>query len=240
MGTYSDFVANAAQLCAIDPLDADFLAILPAAIQYAEERINRDVDMEASVAASAAYSLVTGNRTITLGTSDFTIVDRLNFISPGTGFRNVMLAVSPVFLDIVYGGYTPPTIGKAGIPGNGGPPKFWARTGQYTFAVGPFPDQPYVIEVTGTARPAALSAINPLTPITRDMPSLFLCSAMVFLSGWMKNYGAQGDDARQAMSWEQQYQALVSGVRGEEARKKLEAAGWTSRPPAPGASIPRA
>lgn len=64
---------------------------------------------------------------------------------------------------------------------------------------------------------------------------LFVAAAMVFMSGYQKNFGAQADDPKMAMSWETQYQALLRGAMDEEARKKGEGAGYNPLRGVPGA-----
>jgi hypothetical protein len=51
---------------------------------------------------------------------------------------------------------------------------------------------------------------------------------MVFLSGYKQNFGAQSDDPRSAVSWEQQYEKLMASASGEELRKKFSGMGWSA------------
>lgn len=233
--TYAEFITAVAALCAIEEDDANLLAIMPQAIADAEGRIYNDIDMMAMRTRASSHLLASGNRNITLADGEFLTVDRISILtpagstSPDSAARVPLTATTPEFLDEVYN--------SASVSGQ---PTYWAIRDATSIIVGPWPNGDYTTEVSGTRRPDALSATNTTTPLSRDMPELLVAAAMVFLTGWQKNFGAQSDDARMAVSWEAKYQASLAGWRGQEARKKLEAAGWTSRPPAAAAGAPRA
>ena len=50
---------------------------------------------------------------------------------------------------------------------------------QNQIVVGPWPDQDYQVEMTGTIRPAALSAANQTTLLTTYFPDLWFAATMV-------------------------------------------------------------
>lgn len=235
---YAEFIDRASNLCVVDAADADFLAIMPACITYAEDRIFHDIDMVATETISATHIIPALTRTIPLPESEFLTVERVSIIVPpltwlpDAGRRKPLTPTSRDYLDLVYGS----------VSGAGEPAYFAIRGGgaDRTIIVGPWAGSSYGTEITGTQRAAPLSATNTETAVTRELPALFLAAAMVFLTGWQKNYGSQADDPKMAGSWEGQYQGLLAGARGDESRKRLEGAGWTSRTPAPAASIPRA
>jgi hypothetical protein len=54
---------------------------------------------------------------------------------------------------------------------------------------------------------------------------------MIYMNGYMKNWSAQGDDPRAAVSWENQYQILLKSADEEELRKKFWAEAWQSQQP---------
>lgn len=233
--TYDEFVLTIARLCVVDSTDADLLAIIPQAVDAAEGRIYNDLDMLASRTRSASHLLAAGNRNITLLQGEFLTVDRISILtpagatSPDAATRVPLIAATPEFIDLVYNSQSV-----------SGQPAYWAIRDLTSIIVGPWPSGNYTTEISGTERPAAMSSTNTTTPISRDMPELLVNAAMVFMAGWMKNFGAQADDPKMAVSWEAQYQASLGGWRTQEARRRLEAAGWTSRPPAPALSAPRA
>jgi hypothetical protein len=120
-----------------------------------------------------------------------------------------------------------------------GLPKYFVPFNDNLFLVGPYPDQPYYVEIVGTYRPDSLSSSNQTTFISLYLPDLFIMASMVYVSGYQRNFGRQSDDPAMAQSYENQYQTLLKGAAVEEARKKFEASGWTSQSPAPVASPSR-
>ena len=92
-----------------------------------------------------------------------------------------------------------------------GVPQYFALVDDVTVLLGPFPDQAYTAEVIGKFRPLPL--YDPLSIngswLSVYLPDLFLAAAMVAAAGYQKNFGAQGDDPRSALSWETNYQTLL-------------------------------
>lgn len=148
--------------------------------------------------------------------------------NPNSGARNPLLPTTKEFLDAVYGSasYT-------------GLPKYFAPFNDNLFLVGPYPDQPYFVEIVGTYRPASLSASNPTTFISSYLPDVFIMASMIYVSAYQRNFGRQSDDPQMAQSYESQYQTLLKGAAVEEARKKFESSGWTSQSPASAATPSR-
>jgi hypothetical protein len=58
-----------------------------------------------------------------------------------------------------------------------------------------------------------------------------IMASMIYISGYQRNFGRANDDPQMAVTYESQYQALLKGAAIEEARKKFEAAGWSSQSP---------
>lgn len=232
--TYNDYVAQIVQLGAIDSAtNANLLVILPQMISYAENRICRDVDfMFTSTAVTAA--MTANNRQIAIPAGTFVVSEQINVITPSSttnpelGTRNPMLATTKEFLDAVYGSAT-----TAGVP------EYFVPFNDDLFLVGPFPDANYTVELVGTFRPASLSPSNQPTFISRYLPDLFLMASMIFMSGFQRDFGRQADDPQIAQSYENQYQLLLKGAALEEARKKFDAAAWSSQAPATAASPTR-
>lgn len=229
---YDQFLLDVGELTAFGDDDADLLAMIPATIEYAEGRIYNDpfFDFLATRAASAA--LCTLNTRAVTKPAALISVDEVNVITPAGSLpdangstRNPLLPVSLSWLQAIWKG-------SSGVTGATGLPAQIAPLTDVTFQLGPVPDAAYYLEWIGPTRPTAFSAVNPSTFITANMPEVFLAASMVFLSGWMKNFGAQGDNPQQAQSWENQYQALKVGPQIVEARRKWEGQGWSSQPPA--------
>jgi len=234
--TYSSYQTQMAEMAVVSPTDPNFLAILPAMIDYAELRIYRDLDLLASV-TTATQAMTAGTRAVTF--PQFVTVQQINVItpagttSPDAGTRAPLLPVTKEFIDINY-----PSASYTDVPAYFAP-QSQSNTGTTpttqtlnTFLVAPFPNGVYTLEIVGTYRPASLSATNPQTFISQNLPDVFLIASMVYISAYQRNFGRMSDDPQMAVSYESQYQALIKGATVEEFRKKFEAGGWSSMSPA--------
>lgn len=235
--SYDTYRSALAELMVYAVDDPDFVAILPSVIDYAEQRIYRELDLLDTVVRDTSSSLTPNNRNFTLPQPNgaiFVVVDRINAITPAgatpeNGTRNPLVPVSADYLDVVYG--TPSS--------NTGLPTKFAMLDQDSIIVGPVPDEAYTMEVVGTQRPAPLAEDNQQTFLSQYLPDLFIAASMVFASGFMRNFGAQADDPKMAASWEAQYQTLFKSALVEETRKKFWSNAWTSKSPSPTATPPR-
>lgn len=238
--TFTTWVSSITNLAGGQTLasDPNFQAMLPNAIDDAEQRLYRTLDLLNTITRDSSASLTAGNRTFNLPTASgtFVVTEELNVITPsGTtnpelGTRNSLLPASKEFLDATWNSSTGSTV-----------PQYFAMMTQNQVIVGPWPDKAYRMEVVGTIRPAALSSTNVTSLLSVYFPDLFVAASMVFVSGYMKNYGAGPglDDPRQGISWETHYQALLTSAETEEQRKKFVSQGWSSKEPAPLATPPR-
>jgi len=236
-GTVADtnsYITQIATLAVVEETDAAFLAILPQMITYAENRIYRDLDFLFTSTSVTGYSFSTGSRQLTIPEGTIVVSEQINVITPvgqnnpNSGARNPLLPTTKEFLDAVYGN-----------PSVTGLPKYFAPFNDNLFLVGPYPDQPYFVEIVGTYRPDSLSSSNKTTFVSLYLPDLFIMASMVYVSGYQRNFGRQSDDPQMSQSYESQYQTLLRGAAIEEARKKFEATGWTSQSPSPVASPSR-
>lgn len=233
---YTTYVSQLANLMVITSTDANFLTFLPGCIDYAEQRIYRELDLLYTQTTDATTQVSSGNRNFTLptGAGTFITVDNLNIITPAntaatTGSRVPLMPVDRSFIDLVYpSGQT-----------NTGTPAYFAMASNTQIILGPPPDGAYYAEVVGTQRPAALSSANSSTILTQYVPDLFMAASMVFASGYMRDFGGQADNPGMSASWEAQYQTLFKSAGVEQARAKFESEGWTSQQPSPVATPPR-
>lgn len=231
---YSDIVTSLSTLLSTPSTEDAFEAILPSAFAYADGRIYRDLNMLATNVRDSSASTVEDNRDFTLPTAlgTFQMIDSINVITPastapGSGTRNLLIPASQSFLDMCW----PSTAG-------GGVPQYFAYISQDRYAstpqnqiiFGPWPDDTYRVEVIGTIQPAVLSSSHTNTFLTDYLPDLYIAACMVFLTGYERNFGAQADDSRSAMSWEQQYEKLRDSAATWEARKRWAGPSWTSKP----------
>lgn len=238
--TYSSYVSALSTLTAISSTNADFVAILPSAIDYAEQRLYRELDMLVEDVADSSASTTALTRNFTLPTSigTFQVVTGVNIITPAStapesGTRNMLQPASRAYLDMTWPSTTGATL-----------PQFFnffsqaASIGQSTqpgLVFGPWPDTTYRVEVIGKIIPTALSSSNTTTFLSLYLPDLFTAASMVFMSGYLKNFGAQADDPKQAQSWETQTQILMKSAMDYEARKHFAGASWTSHKVEPSA-----
>ena len=244
--TYNTYVTQIAEMAVVAPDDVNFLAILPAMIDYAELRIYRDLDLMNTSTAfhDPSIRLDAGNRNLSFpmtlpdGSGTIVVTEQLNLITPAgqtdpdgaTSERVTLLPTTKEFLDTVYG---------SNAAANRAQPRYFAPFNENLFFVGPVPDQTYYVEVVCTYRPNAMSAANPVTFISQYLPDLLIMASMVYISAYQRNFGRQSDDPQMAQSYEGQYQTLLKSAAVEEMRKKFEGAGWSSQSPAPIASPSR-
>lgn len=213
--------------------DADFDTIFsPSLIDYAEQRIYRELNLLNTVQTKQGPMLSVGSRDATID-STFVVVNEINVLTPaGSGQSDgVRAPLTPVSIDVL----------NMMFPGNTytAQPEMFAMVDQFNILVGPSPDQAYNLEVIGTYRPVPLSQTNPTTFLTERLPDLFFAAGMVFASGYLRNFGSQASDPQMAMSWEAQYDKLFESANSEEARKHGWGASWSAHPVAPQAQPQR-
>lgn len=238
--TYNGFVSQLADLAimqvstvsgVVTPVDPDLVTLLPQVINYAELRIQRDLDLEQSVTNNSALALTSGSNLLTMDVNAFITVQSMSYVS-GTVTQRI-LPVSRSFINEVY-------LDSAVQ----GPPQYYAPYGgdatttgatSQLFLFGPTPDQSYPLSINGTVRMISLNSFATTGPasstytfISAYLPDLLLMAAMIYVSGFQRNFGKQADDPAMAVSYEQQYAALLKGAQTEEARRKLWASAWTS------------
>ena len=229
-GTTS-YITQMATMAVVAETDPAFLTILPQMIVYAELRMYRDLDFLFTSGSTTAYSLTKGSRILNVNADTFpygtlVVPEQINVLvgsnDPDLADRVPLLPTTKEFLDAVYG---------SGAVANRGVPQYWVPFDDYTFLVGPYPDDSYTVELIGTYRPESLSATNTETFISKNLPDIMIMASMVYISAYQRNFGRMNDDPQMAITYESQYQALLKGAAVEEARKKFEAAGWSSQSP---------
>ena len=226
--TYATYKTALATLSVVPETDQNWLSILPDAIEYAELRIYRDLDLLSTVQVNTSFSTTTNASKVAITQGTFVTLQNVNVITPaGTtnpdlGTRVPLLPVSKEYIQ-----YSWPSATNAGVP------SYFAMIDERTFSLGPWPDNAYTLEIVGTVRPATLSVSNTTTFISQYLPDLFLMASMIFISGYQRNFGRQSDDPQMAQSYESQYMALLKGATVEEYRKKYQSSGWTSMSPSP-------
>lgn len=231
---YTTYVNQLANLLLVASTDTNFQTALPGFIDYAEQRIYRELDLVQTTVIDTTTTFSSGSRLLTLP-STWVVVEEVNAISSAgasaaTGTRNPLVATTREFINFAY----PSNSTATGIP------QYFNLLSQNQIIVGPTPDAAYTVEIIGTQRPAALSASNSSTFLTAYLPDLFMAASMVFGAGYQRDFGSQSDNPQMAQSWETQYNTLFKSAMTEEVRKKFQSQGWTAQSPSPIASPPRA
>lgn len=218
--TYSQYLDAVAHIAATDASDRNFSSAIPAMIEYAENRIYRDLNLVSTRVRDASKNLTANSRTFTLPTTTgtFITVTGVNVITPaGTttanGTRNSLPSMTRNLVD-----YISPTETAPATPTI---PSMYYVLNNTTLILGPAPDAAYNVEIIGTMRESPLSQSNTTTFISTYLGDLFIAASMVFYSGFMRNFGSQSDNPQQAVSWESQYQTLLQSANAEETRKRF-------------------
>jgi hypothetical protein len=218
-----------------DPADAGYLNIVPAMIDYAEGRIYRELDPlriqvtdSTTVVSSGDRDFAVTNAAVSALPGSYIIVDNINVILTSTfgtqaGSRVQLTPVSREFMDIAYPSGTVAT----------GVPAFWAMASDTAAILGPPPDLSYALEIIGVQHPTPLSAANSSTFLTQYIPDVFFAACMVFISGFMRDFGAQADNHQMSVGWETQFKTLFQSAQIEQMRAKYHSQAWTSDPPNP-------
>ena len=183
-----------ANMLVVPVSDTGYVTALPNIIDDAEQRIYRELDLLQTVVTDSSATVTAGQRVANLP-SGFVVINNINLISPaGTtdpnaGTRNPLLPVSVDYLNFAY-----PSSSVQGLP------SYFAMRTQSSIIVGMAPDGAYTMEVSGTQRPAPLSATNQTTFLSVNLPDLFLAASMVFACGYQKNFSAMSDQPQSAVS----------------------------------------
>lgn len=231
--TYATYKAALAVEMATSEAGANFLAILPSCIDYAEQRCYRELNLLNTVQVDASTVTVAGQRTISIPQS-FIVVNSMAVLTPAgsTQANGTRRPLSPVSVEVINALW-PAANASQDVPA------MVAMQDQWTAILGPSPDAAYAVEVVGTYRPAPLSSTDTSTFLSTYLPDLFFAASMVFMSGYMRNFGAQMNDPAMSASWEQQYGLLFKSADSEEARKHGWGASWTGYPVSPAAQPQR-
>jgi hypothetical protein len=204
-------------------------------LNYAELRLQRDLDMQPTQ-SSNMYTLTQGVNILPIPFDDFVTVQTIEVCQLSNNvIVNAMplLPVSNEFIQNVFSG-----VGSAGTP------QYFSPYGS-NFAdasddivnnilLGPCPNFSYPIRVKGTSRMQSLFqyavagiADTSTNYISAYYPDLLLLAAMIYISGYQRNFSSMSDSPDTGATWEKQYQALRIGAVMEEDRKRQAGSGWS-------------
>lgn len=228
-------------------LPTDMATLMPRAIEYATNRICRDMILLAQRQSNSTLSFTAGARSLDISSlsPSCLVVEGVAAVTPAgsqpaAGTRWQFDSCSLDTIDATW-----PTEATTAPP-NANAALRWAMKDDHTVVVSPTPDANYVCELTGLFALAYINASGPTSNyITNTYPELFLAAGMIWWAGYQRDYGSQADDPKLAVSWETQYRTLLTSALGEESRRRgLKAPdGSTSRgktppPPPAGTQIP--
>lgn len=227
---YAGFIDRVVTLMETQATAPDFVQILPGIIDDAEQRMYRELDLLSTVVIDNSQACEVNSRAVPLpmvGTNPkFITLQEANIVvpypkvSPDFAQRIQLTPVSKEFINATYNSAAYTAV-----------PVFFAMQDDTTVILGPWPDQAYQVEFVGTVRPVPLSVDNTTTFLTLYLPDAFLAAAMVFASGFQKNFGSQSDDPKMAVSWENTYKERMLSAGIEEARRKFWSSAWSSMSP---------
>jgi len=180
---YASYISQTANLIVISSNDPNYQTMLPGMIDYAEQRIYREMDPLREQVTDATTSVSSGIRTVALSTSfgNYITVDQVNILSSNSSTRYPLTFTARPFLDAAF----PSGATVTGIP------QFYTMTSDTQVSLGPAPDQAYPIEFIGLQRPSPLSSANSSTFLTQYCPELFIAASMVFAFGYMRDFGGR-------------------------------------------------
>lgn len=216
--------------------DYAFQTFVQSCIDYAEQRLYRELDLLATRVTDTSGSFTANQRTFAYPTTigSFLVIEEISALTPfgagaSSGTRVPLQVASKQFIDMMY----PNNMSGTGVP------RYFNPYTSSACIIGPVPDQAYQVEVIGTQRPTPLSSNNQTTFLTQVLPDLWMAASMVFASGYMRDFGAQTDNPNMGVAWQAQYDKLFASAMTEELRKKYGSQAWQSEVPNPVATPPR-
>ena len=234
--TYTTYVSQLANLMVQDSTTTDFQTFLPGCIDYAEQRMYRELDLQVTRVTDTTGTFITNNQQFTLptGSGSFVVVEQINVFTPlGSnqvdGTRTPLIPVTKEFINATWPSNT----------ANTDVPQYFAPLSNTVYLVAPSPDAAYTAEVVGTIRPTPLSSSNTSTFLTANLPDVFMAASMIFASAYQRDFGGQTDNPPQAVSWEAEYGKLMMSANYEELRKRFMGPAWQPMSVSPIASPPR-
>lgn len=208
-----------ANMLPIDSSHSQFQDFIYACIDYAEQRIYRELNLLDTRIRNTSGVCTPNNREFTLPTNlgNFITVTEVSIITPVTGTisngtRNVLTAAAKKLVDSIC----PTNIATSATA----IPVMYYMLDQTKLYFGPSPGDAFKVEVTGTIRPTPLSDTNITTFLTEYLPDLFVAASMVFAGNNLRDFGVESGNVAIGQSWEQQYQALFASANAEETRKR--------------------
>lgn len=231
---------------AISTYDPLFVTMFPFATSYAEDRINQEIPFLGNrYTVTGATNVIDyekddqgnyilddqGARIRVLGAggtpyipwaafaapsgAPLSVPEQLYIVNAGTN-----VPYDRVSDDFIRRAWPVPTMTAApSLTYQGG--RYWATPDTTNILVAPTPDGDYDVIVTGLYNPVPISETNSTTYLSTNYPDLLTAGCLVYLAGALtRNFGAQADEPKMAVSWEAQFQVLLAPARDEERRRR--------------------
>ncbi len=204
--TYATLISEVATITAISSTvlvtgDNNFGGIMEAAIDFAEGRLYRDLDLVSASIVDASVVCTSGVRTVSLSTTagNPLQIDALNLLSSaGTTSSNAtripLVPTTRAVLDMVY---------PSALSSNCGQPQFFSRLSDTQVIMGPTPDQAYEVEMVYRSNIPALAS-NSTNWLLTLAPDVYLYGALMEAAPYIH------EDARVTL-WAQGYVSAVDG-----------------------------
>ena len=158
--TYTSYISQIQTMAVVPSGDPNFTVILPQMLNYAELRMQRDLDFLSTQISTTAYSLTANSNTFTIPASQFIVPQTFEVVNL-SGVSSPLLPVAKEFLQNVYGSGS-----TTGLPQYfavyGGDTATTGNTSQYMI-LGPIPDNNYGTILTGTVRAQSLGYLPPVS-----------------------------------------------------------------------------
>ena len=160
---YADYLNQISTLAVVPTTDPNFLIILPQAINYAQLRMQRDIDfLSTQVYDSTSYATTAYNNLLSIPTAAFITLQTIQVNKNG-----VLLPLVPVAKEYIQNVFN--SSASAGVPSlfavYGGDSATTGTTTQYVL-LGPYPDGAYPLTFTGTVHASPLGYLPPISTMT--------------------------------------------------------------------------
>lgn len=216
----------------------DFALLFPQATSYAEERIYNEMvplnqrTLNTSLTTTAAQrtlSLVGASQSI-VTVEQFALIYPSGTTDPTLGSLYFFDAASLDIINVVWPQQSV-TVDPSEADWIG---RYWCLQDSSTLVFSPPGPAAYTVALTGTFAPIPISDAVPTTYLSTFYPALLEAGCMVFLTGGvLRNFGAQADDPKMAMSWESTFKTLMQSAQLEEQRRRIQGTGWSQYAPTP-------
>lgn len=139
--TYATYVSQIATMAVVPTTDTNYQAVIPSMINYAELRMQRDIDF-LNASGSFSYTGTVGSASLQLTAGyPFVTVENIGVTDPTTGYLEQLTPISKEYLYAIYPIGTTQSV-----------PKFFAPFNDNLMLLGPIPDQAYSYTVVGLTR----------------------------------------------------------------------------------------